>query len=79
MALYMMMASAQMAFLGLGFGWVADGVGVRVLLIVPALVWLVIFTAASFGLPEVRHLLRRGSFIPRHAPAAVAPDAVPGA
>ena len=77
-ALYMMMASAQMAFLALGFGWFADGVGVRVLLIVPAIVWLAIFTAASVGLPEVRHLLRRGSFIPRTAPVAVAPDAVPG-
>lgn len=73
MALYMMVATSNMAFLNFGFGWAADGVGVRVLLIVPALLWLALFAGAALSLYELRHLLREGSFRPR--PAVVEPVA----
>lgn len=72
MALYIMMATSHMAFLNFGFGWAADGVGVRVLLIVPAVLWTAFFLAAALSVGEVRHLLLRGEFrpLPEAAPAA---------
>jgi MFS family permease len=73
MALYVMLAAGHMAFVNLGFGLLADGIGVRVLLIVPGLIWIAAFLAAAALLPEVRTLLRSGDFRPRViAPAAVA-------
>ena len=74
MSLYIMMASSHMAILNFGFGWAADGIGVRVLLIVPALLWSAFFLASALGLSEVRYMLRRGEFrpLPGATPAAVA-------
>jgi MFS family permease len=72
MSLYIMMATSHMAFLNFGFGWAADGVGVRVLLIVPAVLWSAFFLATALGLNEVRYMLRSGEFRPQpgSAPAA---------
>ena len=52
-----------MAFINLGFGALADSVGVRTLMIIPGLLWVAIFAAASVSLPDLRYLLRRGSFV----------------
>lgn len=75
MALYLMMAAGNMSLLNFGFGWASDIVGVRPLLFFPAVIWLGIFIAAALGLSDVRHLLRRGSFlepVAASAPAAAA-------
>ena len=78
MALFIMMATSQMAFLNLGFGWAADGIGVRLLLIVPALIWTAFFLAAAIGVGEVRHMLRHGTFRPLPAAAETAAAAAGG-
>ena len=69
MSLYIMLASGHMAFVNFGFGWLSDGIGVRLLLIAPGLVWIAGFVAASFLLPEVRSIVRSGEFRPRRVPA----------
>ena len=79
MSIFIMMATSHMAFLNFGFGWAADGVGVRILLVVPALLWTAFFLAAALGLGEVRHLLRNGTFRPVRAPAAASAAAGGGA
>jgi MFS family permease len=77
MSLFIMMATSHMAFLNFGFGWAADGVGVRTLLIIPALLWTAFFLAAALGIGEVRHMLRTGTFR-SVAPTATATAAAGG-
>ena len=68
MAIFAMMAAGHMAIVNLGFGGLADSVGVRPLMVVPALFWVGIFLVAAFLLSDLRHVLRRGEF--RLRPAA---------
>ena len=72
MSIYLMLAAGHMAFANFGFGWLSDGLGVRVLLIFPALIWVLSFLTAAAMLPEVRSLVRSGAFRPRPATPAVA-------
>lgn len=74
LSIYTMLSVGHMAFLNFGFGWVADGVGVRVLLIVPGLLWVALFGVAVLLLPELRHVLRRGDFRPRPIGFSAVPD-----
>ena len=67
MSIYLMLAAGHMAFINFGFGWLADSIGVRVLLIVPGLIWTALFLGAILLLPEVRSLVRSGNFRPRPA------------
>ena len=61
-ATFIMLAAGHMAFVNLGFGAWADFIGIRVLLIVPGLIWTGIFGLAILGLPDLRLLLRTGRF-----------------
>lgn len=62
MSLYIMIAAGHMAILNLGYGRTAEVIDVRILLVVPGLIWTVVFVG-SFGLlSEVRSLIRRGRF-----------------
>ena len=72
MSIYIMLAAGHMAFVNFGFGWLSDGIGVRLLLIAPALIWIAGFVAASFLLPDVRSLVRSGEFRSRPAAPAAA-------
>ena len=72
MSIYIMLAAGHMAFLNFGFGWLADSTGVRLLLVVPGVVWTVLFVVAILGMPDLRHLLRHGAFRARFAPPAPA-------
>jgi len=76
MSIYIMLAAGHMAFLNFGFGWLADSTGVRVLLVVPGIVWTLLFALAIIGLPDLRHLLRSGGF--RARPTAVTPAVAAG-
>ena len=67
MAIYTMMAAGHMAMVNLAFGGLADSVGVRPLMVVPALLWVGIFLVAAFLLSDLRHVLRRGEFRLRQA------------
>ncbi|MPZ98178.1 MAG: MFS transporter [Dehalococcoidia bacterium] len=69
MSIYIMLTASHMAFLNFGFGWLADGIGIRVLLVGPGLLWTAVFAGAIFGLPDLKHLLRHGTF---RAPAVAA-------
>jgi MFS family permease len=62
MSIYTMLAAGHMAMVNLLFGWLADSVGVRVLLIAPALVWLTVFLIVVLAVAELRFVLRRGDF-----------------
>ena len=62
LAIYMMMAAGHMAVVNLGFGALADTVGVRPLIAIPALLWIVIFVVAAFLLSDLRDVLVRGRF-----------------
>lgn len=62
MSLYIMLAAGHMAFVNLAMGALADIVGVRVLLVVPGLLWTAVFVAGIFALGDLRQLLRRGTF-----------------
>ena len=73
LSIYSMLAVGHMAFLNFGFGWLADGVGVR-LLLAPGVLWVALFVAGVTMVPELWHLLRRGDFRPR----AIALEPVPG-
>jgi fucose permease len=59
-----------MAFMNLGFGWLADTVGVKPLMIIPGLAWIVIFAVAAIFLTELRHVLRAGQVRARTAVAS---------
>ena len=72
MAIYTMMAAGHMAFVNLGFGSIADEVGVRSLMVIPGLLWIGVFVVAAFLLSDLRHVLLRGGF---RAPPAAAPAA----
>ena len=63
MSLYLMLAAGHMAFMNLGFGFFADGLGVRVLLVGPGVIWVGVFLLATLTLTDLRSLLRRGDFV----------------
>lgn len=72
-SLYSLLAAGHMAFINLGFGWLSEIVGVRPLLVVPGLLWIVVFLVAGVSLENVRQLLREGGFRTTTAePASVA-------
>ena len=73
-SIYTMLASGHMAFVALGFGAVADVIGVRPLMVIPGLLWVAIFLVAVFALSNLRHLLRRGDFRPFARVAEAAGD-----
>ena len=76
MAIYTMMAAGHMAFVNLGFGSIADSVGVRPLMVIPGLLWIGVFLVAAFLLSDLRHVLLRGDFrVPPAAVPAAAGDA----
>ncbi len=70
MAIYTMLAAGHMAMVNLLFGGLADSVGVRPLLVIPALIWLVVFLVAILAVAELRFILRRGDFRTRPTLAA---------
>ena len=63
MSIYLMLAAGHMAFMNLGYGLFADGVGVRVLLVGPGVLWVGVFLLAILTLTDLRYLLRRGDFV----------------
>lgn len=63
MSIYLMLAAGHMAFMNLGFGFFADGLGVRVLLVIPGVIWVGIFLLATLTRTDLRHLLRSGDFV----------------
>ena len=63
MSLYLMLAAGHMAFMNLGFGFFADGLGVRALLVGPGVIWVGVFLLATLTLTDLRYLLRRGDFV----------------
>jgi MFS family permease len=62
MSLYIMIAAGHMAILNLGYGRIAERIDVRVLLIVPGLLWIAFFAICSAILVEGRSLVLRGQF-----------------
>jgi len=62
MSFYIMIAAGHMAILNLGFGQVAEVVDVRVLLVVPGLLWVVLFLGFVLTLPEARSVAFKGQF-----------------
>ncbi|MDA1001840.1 MAG: MFS transporter [Chloroflexi bacterium] len=70
MSIYMMLAAGHMAMMNFGFGWAADRIGVRPLMVVPGLLWIAVFVIAALSFTELRHVLRRGVFVPRLTRAA---------
>ena len=71
MSIFTMLAAGFMAFMNLCFGWLADTVGVKPLMIVPGLAWIAVFAVAALFLTELRHVLRVGQFRPRAVVASV--------
>jgi len=71
MAFYIMIAAGHMAFMNLGYGRAADSIDVRLLLIVPGLLWAAVFMVAVFSLVEMRSLVRRGTFVPVNRESAL--------
>jgi MFS family permease len=74
LSIYVMLAAGHMALVSVGFGWLADSVGVRPLLVIPGLLWIGVFFVAALVLSELRHVLMSGDFRPRAAAAEVAGD-----
>lgn len=62
LSIFVMLAAGHMAFVNRGTGWLADIVSVRPLLLIPGLLWVGVFAVVALGLPELRHVLRRGDF-----------------
>jgi MFS family permease len=62
MSFYIMIAAGHMAILNLGFGQFAEVVDVRVLLVVPGLLWVVLFLGFVLTLPEARSVAFKGHF-----------------
>jgi len=62
MSVYIMIAAGHMAILNLGYGRTAETVDVRLLLILPGILWIVIFGAGYVSLSGVRSLVHRGRF-----------------
>ena len=77
MALYILAAAGFMAFVNLGFGRAADSIDVRLLLVVPGIVWIAVFLIATVTLPQMRSLVLHGQFLPEPEPA-VEPAAAAG-
>ena len=75
MSLYIVLAAGHMAFVNFGFGWLSDGIGVRLLVVVPGLMWIAGFIAATMLLPEVRSIVLTGNFRERPEPVPVAAEA----
>ncbi|MFQ3316473.1 MAG: MFS family permease [Candidatus Poriferisodalaceae bacterium] len=65
MSFYIMIAAGHMALVNLAFGQLAEFISVRVLLIVPGLIWIGIFLLSSVFSREARHVIRRGTFLSR--------------
>ncbi len=65
MSFYILIAAGHMALVNLVFGQLAEYIAVRVLLIVPGLIWIGIFFLSSFFSREARHVIRRGTFLSR--------------
>ena len=70
MSIFTMLAAGFMAFMNLGFGWLADTVGVKPLMIIAGVAWIVLFGIAAIFLTELRHVLRVGQFRARTAVAS---------
>lgn len=64
MSLYLMSAGGLMAFANLGFGSLADWLGVPVLLLVPGLLFVVITLASAFTMPHLRRIYGTGKMLP---------------
>ncbi len=62
MSFYIMIAAGHMAFMNLGFGRLADVMDVRWLLVGPGLVWTAVLLGAGLFVPEVRSIIRSGTF-----------------
>jgi len=62
MSLYIMMAAGHMAIFNLGFGQFAEVVEIRVLLVVPGMIWVALFLAMVAVLPEARNVAIKGRF-----------------
>jgi len=62
MSFYIMIAAGHMAILNLGFGQFAEVVEVRVLLVIPGLIWVALFLGLVLVLPEARSVAVRGRF-----------------
>ena len=77
MALYVLVAAGFMAFVNLGFGRAADSIDLRLLLVVPGIVWIAVFLIATVTLPQMRSLVLHGQFLPEPEPA-VEPAAAAG-
>ena len=63
MAFYLMIAAGFMALMNLGFGFIADSLGERSLIIFPSVVWLLLFIFGAFYYKPLQFLLRRGVFL----------------
>ncbi|MCH2656918.1 MAG: MFS transporter [Dehalococcoidia bacterium] len=63
MAFYLMIAAGFMALMNLGFGFVADSFGERLMLIIPSAFWLLLFVLGAFAYKPLNFLLRRGVFL----------------
>jgi MFS family permease len=64
MSIFAMIAGGLMAFMNLGYGWLADTVHVQLLILIPSVAWIIIFIAAAVFLPEFQSVLRLGVFRP---------------
>ncbi len=62
LAIYAMMAAGHMSMINLGFGAFADSVGVRSLMVVPGLLWVILFLISALLMSDLRHVLRYGGF-----------------
>ncbi|MGI8549214.1 MAG: MFS transporter [Dehalococcoidia bacterium] len=58
---YLMVSGGAMAIANLGFGFFSDQVGVRVILIVPSLLFVGLLLAISGVRPNLRHIYRTGT------------------
>ena len=65
MSIFAMIAGGLMAFMNLGYGWLADTVQVQPLILIPGVAWIMIFGAAAILLPEFQSVLRLGVFRPQ--------------
>lgn len=62
MSIYVMLAAGHMAFVNLGVGAAEHLIGLRILLVVPGLIWLLVLAGALVALGDVRRLMWRGRF-----------------
>ena len=62
MSFYIMIAAGHMAILNLGFGRLAENIDVRTLLVVPGLIWVIVFAVAGALGAQARNVMARGTF-----------------